>query len=290
MDSKIGLTILQWNANGIRSRTAEFRRYLSSTSNRPDIICLQETNLKSDQHWRLTGYNLVRKDSNSLKGGVAIYIHNSISYTILKTNDNICNTGISIRCNGTDLNIITIYNPPGTKIDKTDYNSLFNLPNLLVLGDFNAWSPLWGSSTTNKAGSIFEEVIDYCDMAVLNTGQTTYTHHNGNETVIDISFASKSLALRCDWKVLSDSLGSDHRPILVSVDQKVYRDEVTHERFNIRKADWRKFESLSGEKLTDECCDDNTDIFYRNITSAIIDSASASIPISKATHRPRSVQ
>ena len=124
---------------------------------------------------------------------------------------------------------------------------------------------------------------------MLNTGQTTYTHHNGNETVIDISLASKNLALRSDWEVLSDSLGSDHRPILVSVDQKVDRDEVTHERFNTRKADWRKFESLCTEQLTDNCCDDDTDVFYGNITSAIIVSASASIPTSKATHRPRSV-
>lgn len=289
MASNVGLTVFQWNANGIRSRTAEFRNYLSDNSNRPDIICLQETNLKPDQEFRLSGYNVVRRDSNSLKGGVAVYIHSAISYTVLQTTDNICNVGISVKSNGTDLNLINIYNPPGSTIDKNEYISLLNLPNVLIFGDFNAWSPLWGSRVGNKAGSVFEEIFDYCDLAVLNTGQTTYTHYNGNETVIDISLASKNLALRCNWGVITNSLGSDHRPIQVVIDKSIDREEIARERFNARKADWGKFEMHCADKLSNNCSDNDLGIFYDNITTAIISSASASIPISKTSHRPKSV-
>ena len=287
--SNLGLTVLQWNANGIRSRTAEFRNYLSGNRNRPDVICLQETNLKSGQEWRLLGYNVVRCDSNSAKGGVAVYINSEISYTVLKTVDSICNVGISIRSNGTDLNIINIYNPPGSTIDKNAYISLFSLPNVLIFGDFNAWSPLWGSRVGNKAGSVFEEIFDYCDLAVLNTGETTYTHYNGNESAIDLSLASKNLALRCNWGVIANPLGSDHRPIRVTIDKTIDREELSRERFNTRKADWGKFELHCADKLTINCLDSNLSTFYDNITTAIISSATASIPISKASHRLKSV-
>lgn len=71
--------ILQWNLNGLRPQY-EFLQKIISTEN-TDIICLQETNLKSDQNIKIknfTSYNKNRTDCLIASGGVSVLVKNNL--------------------------------------------------------------------------------------------------------------------------------------------------------------------------------------------------------------------
>jgi hypothetical protein len=44
-----GLKIMQWNACSLNKRTPELKKYLESSHIQPDILCIQETLLKSNK-------------------------------------------------------------------------------------------------------------------------------------------------------------------------------------------------------------------------------------------------
>ena len=68
-------SILQWNARGLKSHLNELKDYISQPGNYFDLLCLQETHLKSAQNLDLLGYEAVRADRTDQKGGgVATFI------------------------------------------------------------------------------------------------------------------------------------------------------------------------------------------------------------------------
>ena len=88
------LSISYWNLNSISAhnfiKLSLLRAYISI--NKTDIICLSETYLDSsipsdDDNLELPGYNLVRADNptNTKRGGVCIYYHNSLPLKVIDT-------------------------------------------------------------------------------------------------------------------------------------------------------------------------------------------------------------
>jgi len=76
----MSLKILQWNACGLLARSHEFGQAVATQ--KLDIICLQETFLKQDNVYRLSGYNCIRRDRVEPRGGPAFFIREGIKYTI----------------------------------------------------------------------------------------------------------------------------------------------------------------------------------------------------------------
>ena len=73
------IKILQWNCNGLRSRTNDIKQLLTYNFN---IICLQETRLTDKCRFSIPGYNILRKDRSNgqLGGGQIIAIKKNIFY------------------------------------------------------------------------------------------------------------------------------------------------------------------------------------------------------------------
>ena len=142
----MGITLIQWNDNSLSAHSGEFKRFIEKHN--PDIICIQETHLKTNKNYTLRGYNVERKDrEGQRKGGVAILIKQSISYSVIKsepsnkniganvqtrqddineTNSNetdsmIESIGINIRTRFGEINLINIYNQPQNRINKDAY-------------------------------------------------------------------------------------------------------------------------------------------------------------------------
>ena len=77
-----GVSVLQWNANGLHSMGygAELVQ-LISTSNKPGIICIQETWLgtgsnknKKSLFFKIPGYTIyLANRANSTRGGLALF-------------------------------------------------------------------------------------------------------------------------------------------------------------------------------------------------------------------------
>ena len=72
-----------------------------------------------------------------------------------------------------------MHRPPNTELTIGDYQDIINpiKDNPILLGYLNSKSPIWGSSTTDKFGSILEELIENKNLVVLNDGSVTYTTH-----------------------------------------------------------------------------------------------------------------
>ena len=110
--------ILQWNCNGITKKKPFLEAFLSKTINPPDIICLQETHLKSTQQLKIRGYTTHRIDgpiatNGRATDGIATLLVNSLQHHTeeLTQNPPIMSSIIQTK-SGTKIDILNTYINP----------------------------------------------------------------------------------------------------------------------------------------------------------------------------------
>ena len=78
----MGLNIMFWNCQGIRSKRKEPELYLKE--NRIAIIALNETLLNKKYNFKIPGYDIIQNDhSTGLRGGVAFLVKHGL---VINTN------------------------------------------------------------------------------------------------------------------------------------------------------------------------------------------------------------
>ena len=283
------LRILQWNCNGYYSKLNELKSTLLNNKNTfPHIICLQETKLKNTQTVKLPEYSIVRKDrlGTSAGGGVLIAIHKSISYSEIELTTIHEAIAVTLKTETGHLSILNIYNPPGNMLDLDFLYPLSNLhKSLLIVGDLNSHSPLWSPSRPDLNGEKIDKFLEDSNFAVLNTDTPTRINLRGQDSLLDLTLASANLALKTALSVLPFSMGSDHFPINLSINESISFEETFVSRYNLRKADWKTFKSLSTININSSIVDSDIQTFYTNILNAIRKTADSTIP---KTHPPKS--
>ncbi|VDI64455.1 Hypothetical predicted protein [Mytilus galloprovincialis] len=243
--------IIQWNCRGLKINLLELTLLVQSFL--PIAFCLQETHLKESDNVSLKGYNMYStfsKVDERAAGGSSIFVKDNVIHsTVQLTNGSAssCNSFI-IRQN----NYIMFDNifHPNSIIDKAKLKNLTDqLPSpFILMGDFNAHNPLWGSKTHNAKGKIIEDFVSQEGLCIFNDGSNTYLHPgNGSYSSIDITICDPSLLLDYSWRVHDDLCGSDHFPIVLehlftSAQQRVPR-------WKLDKADWSLFENLCQAEL-----------------------------------------
>lgn len=75
--------VIQWNCRSANSKKSDLF-YLINT-HKPYIISLQETWLRPNHPFKIRGYSSVREDRSDGYAGVALYIHESLSFTHIPT-------------------------------------------------------------------------------------------------------------------------------------------------------------------------------------------------------------
>ena len=66
----------------------------------------------------------------------------------------------------------------------------------MIMGDFNAHNPLWGSDNVTDKGKIVENALSNLNLCILNDGSNTYLHPgNGSYSFIDLTIIDPSLLL-----------------------------------------------------------------------------------------------
>ena len=263
------LRVLQWNARGLCARSTKILHFLSSHP--VDLICTQESNLNSYSSFRIPGFSTLRfdrthsrcgilsPDATHAKGGVVIFVRQSLSFSELSTSflssldpySDYVEVNISFK-NSSSVSFVNVY-APTIRSSATDGRTNFFSPsilpssrNLFILGDFNCHHPLWDSRGTSDPRR--EEVFDWVissDLLPLNDPDTPTLLHrsSGSRSSPDISFAPSTFALFCSWEVLQD-LGSEYLPILLSVPlSPVFRPNERPPSFNFQEARWDDFAS-----------------------------------------------
>ena len=120
-------------------------------------------------------------------------------------------------------------------------------PLLLISADVNGHSSWWGppSLESNANGQLMEDFIIAHSLEIINRWPSlaTFVSDQGQESWIDLTLGSPQLSpLVSSWRVLSDYLGSDHRPISFSLEgtfPRTYDDR----RLNWRSVCWDAFRS-----------------------------------------------
>ena len=79
----MGFAILQWNSRSMFKEWQEFKNYLSTLDNLPDVICIQESHLTPKYQPLLTHYHVIRKDrppSKGKGGGLMVCVKTSFDF------------------------------------------------------------------------------------------------------------------------------------------------------------------------------------------------------------------
>ncbi|KAH7969490.1 hypothetical protein HPB52_018843 [Rhipicephalus sanguineus] len=118
---------------------------------------------------------------------------------------------------------------------------------ILVGGDFNAKHPTWGYTKADPRGCVFYDVIEMSTLNICNSLDTPTRiglHAKQQDTTPDLTLASAGLVRQ--WEVKSTTWGSDHLPIIITLNRK----KVIEKR-EVLVFDWEKFRMATGDCFTD---------------------------------------
>ena len=154
-------------------------------------------------------------------GGVAIYLHQDIPYTEVELSTSIQAIAVTVFLK-TKFTICNIYSSRNHSLTANNLMQLYNqLPQpCMLLGDFNAYSVMWGCHQTDTRGRILQNFIDNTGLSLLNNGAPTHPNM-ANDTAIDLSICSPRLSEDFEWNTLPTVLDSDHYPIVLSTSLQV---------------------------------------------------------------------
>ena len=217
-------------------------------------------------------------------GGAAIIINKSIQHSVVHLNTSMQAVAVSILLDK-KITVCSVYIPPNLSYSTLDLQLLINeLPTpFLLLGDFNAHNPLWGSQALDNKGKAIEDLIDSNDIALFNDGSMTFHNiHTNYFSALDLSISSSSIHLDFNWTVNSDLNGSDHFPI--HLDYVINSPTESPPKWKILEADWSKYSNAINLEREFESFDSHLDA-YDYFVESIQSSAESSIPRTKGKPR-----
>ena len=249
------LNLLQLNCNGIQSSQHQLSALLHEKN--IHIAAIQETKLCDDSFARLTpncfpGYSFSPKHRDSHGGGIALLVRHNIPFSPLCThdlfdqNDAITDIqAIQVTLGSSTLNIINLYIPPEGSCPRRyspDLSRILNLPDAIILGDFNAHHQLWYSTgRESQRSKDLVDAINNSTICPINEDTPTRLPSNGAPSSPDISLLDSRLVPTSTWATLT-SMNSDHLPILISLELAVRLPTRTKKTYmNLKKANWEGY-------------------------------------------------
>lgn len=241
------LRIAQFNIQSANNKKPLLTKFLYD--NNIDICLLNETWFNEHSRFNIRGYNLHNKNSINSHNGVAVLIKPYIKYTVLNTPfyEDIQTIAISLSTESGNISVLCVYCPPTSghiRMNKLR-KILQDLPKpIFISGDFNAHHIAFGCLTTKGRGQCLYDIIDDCDLCILNDGSfTTVNYPTRNPSAIDVSFVSPCLAPLCEWTVHDDAMGSYHYPTITELTLCVnkYHVNLSVDKFLYKKANWKMY-------------------------------------------------
>nr|AMS38373.1 hypothetical protein [Bactrocera tryoni] len=287
------IPLLQWNLNGYTNNYNELQLLIQDHA--PAIILLNEThisfNLSAFTPKQYIGmfHNLPHISTG--KRGIAILIRRDIPHKINAIQSNLLAMSIEIIL-VKKITIICTYIAPDEHFTSTDILQLINQAStpLIFAGDFNAWSPLWGSPIANKRGKCIEDALLSSNLICLNNGSATHFSTHSTFSHVDLTMCTDTLATECEWSILDHLHGSDHFPIVLKLHLgSTTKNHKINKVFKTDYADWEKFQTHCEINGNNTPISDNPNQESARLTKIIRSAANVSIPHTKPTASSKSV-
>lgn len=268
-------TILQWNSRSISNKKSDLIHLINKFN--LSILSISELWLKPSHNFRIPGFALIRDVRSDGFGGCALFIKNSLlfsSINIPPPNDfNIVAARVD------NCTFVSVYIPHPSKLILSQLSSILqSLPSpLLILGDLNCHSRVWGCGKSDSRGNDLLEMLDSLNLCILNSGSPTRRSRPSElPSAVDISLCSPNLAPLLSWETLNSSFGSDHFPILLTSlrsPNSLYSrsPNLPLLKFSLLNADWDEYKlelnnfSSSLPPISAEHIDECAEAFSRGI-------------------------
>ncbi len=287
--------IIQWNARSLIANGQEFKKVVHEMTDLPDLICIQETWLKSHLDFVIPGYVSIRKDRlRATGGGCATFIKNGVAYREVTVETQYEYIKVEVWTSLGKITIINYYNPC-EQISLMELNNIWSKEEGIVIwcGDFNAHSVVWGSPKSDKNGTVVEEYMEDNLLVCLNDGSgTRFDVRKQIKSCVDLTVVSASIAVKCHWEVLEQSsVGSDHFPIFCKVGLEMQRSMmIKQHRWKFEKADWEKYNKICELELMSYSTEDNIDKCTEKLSLILVKAAEESIPKVEGNRRKTAVE
>ena len=288
--------ILQWNCVGLKDKRIELENLIAEYS--PPVICLQETLLHSDieryqkdtdklpSFVNFKGYKGYFKCITTGRNGIAIYVKNSVLHSPVELKTHLQCLAVRVTHQNKEFIVSNHYTsnthdgvPPKQKFNHVIHQ--FYRP-FIMCGDFNAHSMLWSHKNDDR-GRVLESIIQDHDLVLLNDTIKTRVDHSGEWSLLDLSLVHPSLCFDFGSQVLTDLHGSDHCPIIISLNGDLFENEKIP-KWNFKKANWNSFRTQCSNEINIEVFNlDNDSITI--FTEKLIEIAAKNIPMTSPFHK-----
>lgn len=257
-------TGLFWNANSLGwGRMAQLTDFC--TVNKPMFVAVCETKLNPfSTDPILPGYVSFCKPVSSVSGGLAIFVHESISVSRRADLDADCPHAlwveVSSASSAADSFLLGAFYRLHSLGDEGMSSLLGSLSlalackmRVLALGDFNSHHPAWGAETADSFG---DSLVDFCvanSLSVLNSslcfGVPTFPRAG---SVLDLALCSDPEFLHSLLPSPDVNLVSDHLPLCLSIAFAAdFAPPRAHSRWSLESADWTAYADLLSASLPD---------------------------------------
>ena len=281
MRRKPCLKVVHWNAEGVANKTTELSNFLYD--NDIQICCIQETHFQDNKKpFKIRGYQSFRNDRNGrTKGGVLTLVRNNLFAKEVKRQTGEAEYLHMKITTGKDTIDLVNYYCPNDKNLSLDTIQVTDT-NFLIAGDFNSRSQSWGYDTMDTRGEYIEDWQDENKLILVNdpTDQDTfYSRRWHTTTTPDLALCTEDVHKRLTRKVCGQLGGSDHRPVLLTIDVDLLKDEPQHPRWNYKKAKWGLFSQRTNELTKDISVEGrNINGVVKEFNAGIIRAAKEAIP------------
>ena len=275
------MNILQWNTRGYYARLPNIQKLIDELN--PNILCLQETWLNTGKQPKLKQYQPFIQTNRTGRrgGGVLIAVKDNIPYQEIKLNSQLEACAIELHIGDDHIALCNIYISPDTPVQTLvqELNLIKNqLPTpMIICMDSNTHHVSWGSNFNDYKGVMIDAWITQSELCLLNTGEPTYLHSNGNFTHIDLTVASECLANKTSWQPHHDTMQSDHFPLQIKIETETLFTSI--QRWNFKTADWKTYKKQV--KIVNNFS--SPDEAYDNVKTSILSAAHASIKTTNQT-------
>ncbi|BFZ07875.1 hypothetical protein BsWGS_10914 [Bradybaena similaris] len=236
---------MQWNAEGILSQHAGYSKKTELENflyaKKISVCCIQETHLKPEKPFTIRGYQCFRSDRIDRRNwGVLTLVKNSIPAYVEKSHSGGAEfQQLQLKVNNMELKLLNYYYPN----DRSLSLSSLQVPstNYIAVGDFNGHSQSWGYNHLDQRGEEIESWQDEHSLLLINKASdkpTFYSRRWHSTSTPDLAFATSDISGTISREVGNQLGGSDHLPIILTVNGVNLTAGPAITRWNYKKANW----------------------------------------------------